>query len=86
MYHDEPREDVRRAVVVAIQEMQQGERNSFYHEAAGDSAAVRSITEYVLALNAPAYHYYNPPRGYDVELPYEDSDDIEDLTSEDFLY
>lgn len=86
LYFGEAREDIRRAIVFAIQEMQTGERNNFYENIVGQSNSVRLTTEYVLSLQGPLYHHYNPPAGFDIVQEYEDSDDIDDLDSEDFLY
>ena len=85
-YYDESREDVRRAVVFAIQEMQKGERDNFYNSIHNDANSVRLITQYVQSLSSLQYHFYNPPAGFDVIESYEDSDDIDELGSEDFLY
>ena len=88
LYYDEPRVDVRRAIVVAIQEMQQGERDNFYKSTASNSEpiSIRMTFEYVQSLPEPTYYYYNPSPGFELVEFYEDSDDLDDLGSEDFLY
>ncbi|MEW5870997.1 MAG: RNA-directed DNA polymerase [Chloroflexota bacterium] len=87
-YHDEEREDVRRAILAAIQEMQIGERNHFYETVLVDSRAINYTTRYIQTLPRPTYHYFNPPRGFEVEEieAFDISDDIDELSSEDFLY
>jgi hypothetical protein len=87
-YHDESREYVRRAIMVAIQEMQRGERDNFYRSLVGDSGT-QTTARYIQTRSSPTYHYYNPPQGYELEHEMEelyDSDDIDDLDTEDFLY
>lgn len=86
LYYDEPRVAVRRAIVVAIQEMHRGERDNFYRNTVSSSEPVRMVAEYVRSLKDPTYHYYNPPSGFELIEFYEDSDDLDDLGSEDFLY
>jgi len=86
LYYDEPRVDVRRAIAVAIQEMQKSERDNFYKNTTSSSEPVRMTSEYVQSLPEPTYHYYNPPPGFELIEFYEDSDDLDDLGSEDFLY
>lgn len=85
-YYDEEREDVRRAIMLAIQEMQPGERDNFYKSILDDSSAIRLTSQYLQGLRSATYHYYNPSPGFVPVEPSEDSDDIEDLGSEDFLY
>jgi hypothetical protein len=85
-HYDEPREDIRRAILVSIQEMQRGERNTFFDRVSRGSRALQSTVDYIRSLNNPTYHYYNPPSAYDVVESDEDSDDLDDLDSEDFLY
>lgn len=77
-YHDEPREDVRRAILVAIQEMQKGERDNFLGNVANDSTFLKMTAEYVGKLNNPIYHFYNPPKGFEISEDW-DSNDIDDL-------
>lgn len=77
-YHDEPREDVRRAILVAIQEMQKGERDNFLGNAANDSTFLKMTADYIGALNKPTYHFYNPPKGFEISEDW-DSNDIDDL-------
>lgn len=86
LYYDEHRVDAQRAIVVAIQEMQRGERDNFYRNTTSSSDAVRMTARYVQSLPNPTYHYYNPPPGFELEEFYEDSDDLDDLGSEHFLY
>ncbi|MCC6569856.1 MAG: hypothetical protein IT315_11520 [Anaerolineales bacterium] len=76
-YHDEPQEEIRRAIMVAIQEMQAGERNNFLTTASNDSTALRMTAEYVQNLGNPLYHYYNPPSGFEISEDW-DSNDIDD--------
>lgn len=85
-YDGEAREDIRRAIVVAIQEMQTSERDNFYRRVVSGSQGVGRTAEYVQSLPEPTYHYYNPPRGYDLLEVYEDSDDLDDLSDEHLVY
>jgi hypothetical protein len=85
-YYDEAREDVHRAILVAIQEMQTGERDNFFRSISGQSDTVRWTADYLRSLSNPTYHYYYPPPAFDLAELYEDSDDLDDLSSEDFLY
>ena len=84
-YPHEDREDVRRSIVVALQEMTTGERNSFYRGITTDSRLIGQTIDYVQALSGPTYDYYNPPSPYDVIPSDYDSDDLYDLGSEYFL-
>jgi len=77
-YHDEPREDVRRAILFAIQDMQAGERNNFLNSVVNDSVAIRMTALYIEKLERPTYHFYNPPAGFDIAENW-DSNDIDDL-------
>jgi hypothetical protein len=86
LYYDEPRMDVQRAIVVAIQEMQGGERDNFYRSATSSSDPARMTAQYIQSLPQPTYHYYSPPSGFELMEFYEDSDDLDDLGSEHFLY
>lgn len=85
IYYNESSEDVRRTIVVAVQEMQKSERDNFYRSVVGTSHAVNMTAEYIQSLSAPTYHYYNPPPGLELVEFYEDSDDLDDLGSEYFL-
>ncbi len=85
-YFDEDREDIRRAIIYSIQEMQGGERNNFYENITGHSRAIGMTTQYVVSLARPTYHHYNPPSGFELREMYEESDDLDELDSEDFLY
>lgn len=85
-YYDESREDVRRAILVALQEMQRGELDNFLQRITRHSGAILSTARYVQSLDRPIYHYYNPPAGYELQELYDDSDDLDDLSSEDLLY
>ncbi len=49
-YHDEHREDIRRAILFTIQEMQAGERNNFLANATNDSTALKMTAEYIQSL------------------------------------
>jgi hypothetical protein len=71
MYFEEAREDIRRAIVFAIQEMQPGERNSFFDNVSVQSNSIRQTAQYVLSLQRPLYHHYNPPAGFDIIQEYE---------------
>lgn len=77
-YHDESREDVRRAMLFAIQEMQKGERDNFLRSVYNDSTALKMAAEYIEEQNHPTYHFYNPPRGFELSENW-DSNDIDDL-------
>lgn len=86
VYYDESSVAVQRAIVVAIQEMQRGERDNFYNLTASSSEPVKMTADYVRRLPEATYHYYNPPPGFELIEFYEDSDDLDELGSEDFLY
>ena len=83
-YIHEDREDVRRAIIVSIQEMKQDERNHFYRSISPDSRHVQQTIKYVESLNEPTYFHYNPPNPYIVDNEI-DSDDLTDLGSEYFI-
>ena len=87
LYNNEPREDIQRAILVAIQEMQTGERDNFFESVSTHSLQVSATAKYMLSLNQPIYHYYNPPSAYELfdEIS-DDSDDLDDLGSEYFTY
>jgi retron-type reverse transcriptase len=85
LYPHEDREDVRRSIIVALQDMKAEERNNFYRGIATDSRGIGQVVAYVQALREPTYYYYNPPSPYDVFPPDDDSDDIYDLGSEYFV-
>jgi hypothetical protein len=82
-YDREAREDIRRAIVVAIQEMQSSERDNFYREVVSGSRAVGRTAGYIQSLPEPTYHYYKPPPGYELV---EDSDDLDDLSDQHLVY
>jgi hypothetical protein len=78
IYHDEPREDVRRSIMFAIQEMQEGERKHFLESVMNDSNNIGMTAQYLLAKDSPQYHYYDPPKGFDIAEDWL-SNDIDDL-------
>jgi hypothetical protein len=86
LYYDEPRADLRRAIVVAVQEMQRRERDNFYRIHASGSDPEKMTAQYIQSLAEPTYHYYSPPPGFELLEFYEDSDDLDDLGDEHFLY
>jgi hypothetical protein len=77
-YFDESREDIRRAILIGIQEMQTGELDNFLESILNDSFWIRMTAQYVRGLNNPKYHYYNPPAGFDIVETWE-SVDLDDL-------
>jgi hypothetical protein len=81
-YHNENQEEIKRAILFAIQEMQVGERNNFLSTASTDSTGLKMAAEYVQSLNNPIYHYYNPPAGFQISESW-DSNDIDDLFAHD---
>jgi len=83
-YTWEPREYVKRAIIVSIQEMQSKERKNFYEKIASDSRRVKQTVNYVQSLPEPVYFYYKPPNPYQVQIIDNDSDDLFDLGSEYF--
>jgi len=85
-YDREARDDIRRAIVVAIQGMQTSERDNFYSRVVSASPLAARTAQYVRSLHDPTYHYYNPPRGYDLLALNEDSDDLDDLSDEHLVY
>jgi hypothetical protein len=84
-YAHEDRDDIRRSIITAIQEMQSGERNSFYRSIDNVSQDIHLTIDYVQSLPQPKYYYFNPPSPYDVIPPDNDSDDLYDLGSEYFI-
>lgn len=87
IYRDEPREEVRRAIIFSVQEMQSNERDNFYRGLLNDSSSIRNMCQYVQQLQSPTYHYFDPPTGFNFIELYEypnDSDDLDDLGSEFF--
>lgn len=84
-YDREDREDVRRSIVVAVQEMRPDERNNFYKTIAEGSRGVKQLVDYVQSLARPTYHYFNPPSPYEIDVQTHDSDDLHDLGSEYFM-
>lgn len=86
MYDRESRNDVRRAIVVAIQEMRAQERDHFYNSVVSGSTLPARTARYVQSLTEPTYHYYYPPPRYEIAELYEDSDDLDDLGDEHILY
>ena len=83
-YQQEMSGYTRRSIIVAIQEMQRGERDNFYKSIYQDSRDTANIVGYIQALPEPKYFYFSPPTPYDVDFPDPDSDDIYDLGSEFF--
>lgn len=84
-YSRESDESAKRAIIVAIQEMQAEERNHFYKGITDESRNIGQIIGYIQNLPEPTYDYYNPPSPYDVIPPDYDSDDLFDLGSEYFV-
>lgn len=84
-YTQEDRDDIHRAIITAIQEMQTDERNNFYRSIDNASQNTSWTIDYVQSLLQPQYHYFNPPSPYDVIPPDYDSDDFYDLGSEYFI-
>jgi len=77
----------KRAILLAIQEMQEKERNNFYQDQKGEKE-INYCVDYIKSLNNPIYHYFNPPEGYDIfydDSNIDDSDDLRDLGSGYFL-
>lgn len=77
-YFDESRDDVKRAILLAIQEMQVGEKKNFLDSIINDSDSIRLTAHYIQVLNNPTYHYYNPQKGFDLVENWE-SNDLDDL-------
>jgi hypothetical protein len=78
-YFDESRDDVKRAIMLAIQEMQPGERKNFLDSVINDdSDSIRLTARYIQILNNPTYHYYHPQKGFDIVENWE-SNDLDDL-------
>jgi len=77
-YHDEANEEVKRAMLFAIQEMQKGERDNFLRSVQNDSITLRIAAKYLEEQNNPIYHFYNPPSGFEISEKW-DSNDIDDL-------
>ncbi len=83
-YVHENREDVKRSIVVAIQEMRSDERDYFYQGIVQDARGIGQVVGYVQSLPEPKYYYYNPPNPYELIIP-DDTDDLSDLGSEYFV-
>lgn len=81
-YYREPDEYLRRAIIVAVQEIDDRVRKSFFDDVLNDSPAIGSTIKYISSLSQPAYHYYSPPSYPD--LINDDSDDLPDLGSDYF--
>ena len=77
-YFDESRDDVKRAILLAIQEMQVGEKENFLDSIINDSDSIKLTAHYIQILNNPTYHYYNPQKGFDLVENWE-SNDLDDL-------
>jgi len=84
-YPQEPREELKRAIIFSTQEMQLSERKYFYQNIAEDSYPIKQTINYVESLNRPIYSYYNPPNPFEIESEDHDSDDMLDLGSEYFI-
>jgi retron-type reverse transcriptase len=78
IYFDEPDEGIKRSILYAIQEMQIGERNNFFQGVVNDSDTIRMTAEYIRDINAPTYHFYNPPAGFEISEDWA-SNDLDDL-------
>jgi len=76
-YHNETQEEIKRAILFAIQEMQTGERNNFLATASNDSTALKMTADYIQSLSGSLYHYYKPPSGFEISEDW-DSNDIDD--------
>lgn len=88
LYDSEDREDVKRSIVVAIQEMGVGERNNWFKSITYDSDGIARTVEYIRELNNPTYFYYNPPDAFHMNIEEADpgdSDDLNELGSEYFV-
>ena len=83
-YTQEDRDDIHRAIITAIQEMQTNERNNFYRSIDSKSQNTSWTIDYIQSLPQPKYHYFNPPSPNDDIPPDYDSDDFNDLGSEYF--
>jgi len=81
----EEREDIRKSIITATQEMQASERNNFYRTIDNSSDNVHWTIDYIQSLPHPIYSYFRPPSPYDLIPDDYDSDDLYDLGSEYFL-
>jgi hypothetical protein len=84
-YEKEDSQILKRAIIVAIQEMKEDERNNFYKNIAPTSRDVGQTINYIKGLGAAKYYYYKPPAPYEIDFPEDDSDDLSDLGSEYFV-
>ncbi|RME60590.1 hypothetical protein D6779_01910 [Candidatus Parcubacteria bacterium] len=72
-YYGESNLEVRRAILVAVQEMNTDERKFFYKNVQNGNSDIARAVSYLKQLNVPKYHYFNPP-------------DPEDFADEDYLH
>lgn len=82
-YYNESNLEVKRAILVAVQEMQSGERRHFYNSIQGENSDIERTVDYLKNLSSPKYHYFNPPDPEDFRdddyLRLEDSVDYYDI-------
>lgn len=69
-YANEQNSEIQKAILIAIQEMNDEERRHFFRNIQNDSTEIGRVVNYLSNLRQPRYHYFNPP-------------DPEDFTSED---
>lgn len=53
--------EIKKAILIAIQELNVEERNYFYRNVQSDSEDLDRIVCYLRDLSGPQYHYFNPP-------------------------
>ena len=82
-YYNESNLEVKRAILVAVQEMQGVERRHFYNNIQGENSDIERTVDYLKNLSCPKYHYFNPPDPEDFRdddyLRLEDSVDYYDI-------
>lgn len=60
-YVNEENIDIRKAILIATQELNEEERRFFYRNAQNDSTEIAHVVDYLSSLNQPKYHYFQPP-------------------------
>jgi hypothetical protein len=80
-YDNEHDFEIKKAILIALQEMNNAERNHFYQSASEQSGASKVCVNFLLSLTEPIYHQFNPPvfEGIVDDLLVFADDDIDDI-------
>lgn len=79
LYSDGNHLIVNRGLLLAIQEMNNSERDHFYDTSCNNDFETSNFVNFIKKLDNPTYHYFNPPTGYDIFFDEDyDSDDLRD--------